>query len=78
MADTVTTRHRISGAVDRNTPRHVAEHPVLGKHLDIVPEGTKPFEPELYKAKTDPVDVDVEIPKAKAAEPKPETRKKDD
>ena len=38
MAETVTTRHRISGAVDRNTPVHIAEHPVL----------------ELHKPKTEP------------------------
>lgn len=78
MADTVTTRHRISGAVDLNTPRHVAEHPVLGQHLEIVPEGTKPFAPELYKAKTDPVEADVEIPEVEAPAPKPSAPKKKD
>lgn len=78
MADTVTTRHRISGAVDRNTPLHVAEHPILGKHLDIVPEGTKPFTPELHKAKTEPVDADVKIPEVKADAPKPTNPNKKD
>lgn len=78
MADTVTTRHRISGAVDRNTPRHVAEHPILGKHLDIVPEGTKPLVPELIKATTKPVDVDVKTPEVKAPKPKPSDSDKKD
>lgn len=78
MADTVATRHRISGAVDLNTPRHVAEHPILGKHLEIVPEGTKPFTPELYKARTEPVEADVETPEVKAIEPKPSNPGKKD
>lgn len=53
MAETVTTRHTVSGAVDPNTPIHIAEHPVLGKYLEIVPDGTKPFVPELHKPKLD-------------------------
>lgn len=65
MADkTVTTRHAISGVVDKNTPVHVARHPVLGKYLVEVPEGTKPFVPELISHKTD-----------KVAESAPETKK---
>ena len=61
MAETVTTRHRISGAVDRNTPVHIAEHPVLGRHLDIVADDAKPFVPELHKPKTEPK-AEVKIP----------------
>ena len=45
--DTVWTRHAISGVVDNNTPTHIARHPVLGKYLVEVPEGTKPLVPEL-------------------------------
>lgn len=78
MADTVATRHRITGAVDRNTPRHIAEHPVLGRHLDIVPDDAKPYVPELYKAKTEPVDVDVKTPEVKADAPKPSAPNKKD
>lgn len=54
MADkTVTTRHAITGHIDNATPVHVARHPVLGKHLVEVPEGTKPFVPELISHKLD-------------------------
>jgi len=67
MADTVRTRHLISGQIDENTPRHVAEHPILGKHLQIVDSDAKPYVPELYKAKTEPAPV-VEIPTATETE----------
>lgn len=63
MADTVRTRHRISGQIDENTPRHVAEHKVLGKHLDIVSDEAKPYVPELYKAKTESAEApEVKLP----------------
>lgn len=59
MADTVRTRHRISGQIDENTPRHVAEHAVLGKNLEIVSDDAKPYVPELYKAKVEQPRVEV-------------------
>ena len=51
LKDIVRTRHRVSGAIDENTPRHIAEHPILGAHLDIVDPDAKPFVPELHKPK---------------------------
>lgn len=54
MADeTVWTRHDVSGVIDKNTPVHIARHPVLGKHLVEVPEGSKPLVPELINQKID-------------------------
>lgn len=50
MAETVRTRHTVSGLIDENTPRHIAEHEVLGKYLEIVGTDAKPFVPELVKA----------------------------
>lgn len=47
---TVLTRDTISGVVGR-VPAEYLDHPVLGSHLVEVPEGTKSFEPELYKSK---------------------------
>jgi len=71
MADkTVTTRHAISGKVDNNTPVHIARHPVLGKHLVEVPEGTKPFVPELISHKLDrDADAPKPAPEVKASTP---------
>lgn len=56
MADTVRTRHTISGQIDENTPRHIAEHPVLGLHLQVVGPDTKPYLPEMHKPKDPAVD----------------------
>lgn len=50
MAETVRTRHKISGQIDENTPRHIAEHEVLGEYLEIVGPDAKPFLPEMHKA----------------------------
>lgn len=55
MADTVRTRHNISGQIDENTPRHIAEHPILGRHLEIVGPGVKPYLPTLHRPKVDGV-----------------------
>lgn len=49
MADTVRTRHKVSGVIDENTPRHIAEHPVLGEHLEIVGPNAKPYLPEMHR-----------------------------
>lgn len=38
MADTIRTRHTVSGVIDENTPRHIFEHEVLGKYLVEVDE----------------------------------------
>lgn len=53
MAETVRTRHKISGQIDENTPVHIAEHEVLGKYLEIVGPDVKPYVPELHKPKVD-------------------------
>lgn len=52
MAETVRTRHRITGKIDENTQKHIALHPVLGKHLEIVGPDAKPFLPEMHKVPT--------------------------
>lgn len=49
LTEYVRTRHAISGAIDENTPRHVAEHEVLGKHLEIVGPNAKPYLPEMHR-----------------------------
>lgn len=73
MADTVRTRHKISGQIDENTPRHVAEHPVLGRHLEVVGPDVKPFLPEMHKPKIEEkkvaLPVDVDRPSDKASTP---------
>lgn len=43
------TRHRISGAIDENTPEHILGHPVLGKHLEEVGPNAKPYLPEMHR-----------------------------
>ena len=53
MAETVRTRHKISGQIDENTPVHIAEHEILGKHLDIVGPDAKPYLPEMHKPKVE-------------------------
>ena len=58
------TRHTVSGVVDQNTPEHILDHPVLGKYLEVVEEGTKPLLPVMHRPATvDKTDVD------EAAEP---------
>lgn len=47
---TVLTRDTISGVVG-SVPAHYLDHPILGKNLIEVPEGTKSFEPSMYKSK---------------------------
>lgn len=49
MTDELRTRHRISGAIDENTPRHIFDHPVLGKHLEEVGPEAKPYLPEMHR-----------------------------
>lgn len=65
MNDLVTVRNLVNGGVAK-VRRNIAEHPVFGKHLDIVPDGTKPLVP-LTKIVADarpkplaPVEVEVE------------------
>lgn len=57
MAETVRTRHKITGKIEENTPRHLAEHAVLGKHLEIVGPDAKPFLPEMHKPKVETPEV---------------------
>lgn len=38
----VTVRNTRNGGVAKVRP-HIATHPVFGKHLEIVPDGTKPL-----------------------------------
>lgn len=44
MNDYVTVRNTLNGGVTR-VRRRIAEHAVFGKHLEIVPDGTKPSVP---------------------------------
>lgn len=53
MAETVRTRHKISGQIDEHTPVHIANHPVLGKNLEIVGPDVKPYLPEMHKPKVE-------------------------
>lgn len=50
MSKNVLTRNTISGVVGF-VPESYLDHPVFGKQLERVPEGTKSFEPALHKAK---------------------------
>jgi hypothetical protein len=50
------TRNKLTGVTEW-TQDHVFEHPVLGKDLEEVPEGTKPLVPE--KIKYEPVAPDL-------------------
>lgn len=43
-----TTRHKISGVIDKNTPDHILNHPVFGQYLEVVEDNAKPFVPELH------------------------------
>lgn len=49
LTDFVRTRHRVSGKIDEATPRHIAEHEVLGEHLEIVGPDAKPYLPEMHR-----------------------------
>lgn len=49
LTDFVRTRHRVSGAIDEATPRHIAEHEILGKNLEIVGPDAKPYLPEMHR-----------------------------
>lgn len=53
MNELVTVRNLLNGGVAR-VRRNIAEHPVFGKHLEIVPDGSKPRVPlhELTGKKT--------------------------
>lgn len=42
--DIVTVRNLLNGGVAK-VRRRIAEHEVFGKHLEIVPDGTKPIVP---------------------------------
>lgn len=64
MAETVRTRHKISGQIDENTPRHIAEHEVLGEYLEIVGPDEKPFLPEMHKAEAKLHAGEIVIPKS--------------
>ena len=41
------TRHRLSGAIDIDTPQHIIDHPILGAHLEVVDDDAKPIPAEL-------------------------------
>lgn len=61
MAETVRTRHNLTGKIDENTPLHIAEHEVLGKHLEIVGPDAKPYLPEMHKPKVELPDITPEV-----------------
>lgn len=42
MNELVTVRNKLTGGVAR-VPKRIAEHSKFGEHLEIVPDGTKPF-----------------------------------
>lgn len=44
MNELVTVRNTLNGGVAK-VRRNIAEHPVFGKDLEIVPDGTKPLIP---------------------------------
>lgn len=68
MADTVRTRHTVSGVIDNNTPLHLIEHPIFGRYLEVVDDDAKPFLPELHKPREAkaPEEPKVEIEKVEA------------
>jgi hypothetical protein len=47
IEDVRVTRNRRTGQIDKNTPVHLIEHPVLGRDLEIVDDDAKPLVPEL-------------------------------
>lgn len=69
MAETVRTRHTISGVINENTPIHDLENPAFGKYLEVVGPDAKPFVPALHKPRLAKVEKDTEPPaEAKKAE----------
>lgn len=44
MNELVTVRNKLNGGVAK-VRRSIAEHPIFGEHLEIVPAGTKPKVP---------------------------------
>lgn len=53
------TRHTVSGVVDKNTPEHILDHPVLGKYLEVVEDDAKPLLPVMHRPTTvDKIDDD--------------------
>lgn len=73
----VFTRNLISGAVG-HVPATYLDHPVFGKQLEVVPEGTKGYIPEMYKAKESaPKPKSEDKPSPAKAEPKPASEVKD-
>lgn len=44
MNELVTVRNKLNGGVAK-VRRSIAEHPIFGEHLEIVPAGTKPRVP---------------------------------
>lgn len=70
MADTVRTRHEISGQIDENTPRHILEHPVLGRHLQVVGPDVKPYLPEMHKTPKNAEEADSRTDSAPSADVK--------
>lgn len=67
LTDFVRTRHRVSGAIDEATPRHIAEHEILGKDLEIVGPNAKPYLPEMHRVSLPEDATDDEKAVAKAA-----------
>lgn len=61
----IRTRHDISGAIDENTPEHIFNHPILGKHLKAVDEDAKPYVAVLHR----PADHGDEVNTASSDEP---------
>lgn len=49
LTEFVRTRHKVSGVIDEATPRHIAEHEVLGANLEIVGPNAKPYLPEMHR-----------------------------
>lgn len=49
MGKSYVTRHTISGAIDKNTPEHILNHPTLGRFLEVVDETAKPFAASIHK-----------------------------
>lgn len=54
MNEMITARNTQDGTVGRY-PRYLVDHPVIGRHLEEVPHGTKPTVPldELVREKFD-------------------------
>lgn len=46
-----TTLNTLTGKV-KDVPKAVAEHAIIGRYLKVVPEGTKPLVPGMFKPGT--------------------------